>query len=94
MASEFVADRWVLEVWYPPISEQEKDDPENAFPNDYVSTCVRHISKAWGGLPEDLPTFCEWSESYFKVTTDTLDSIDGLLRVICMETIPTRLVLE
>lgn len=84
----------MLTAEFPSLDEQERDDPENAFPNDYVSLVVAYVGKHWGGLPEDLPEFCEWEATTVRVTADTLNPFDGLFQMLMMKTIPVRLVLE
>ena len=94
MDSRFKSERWILTIEYPSLVDQEESDPELEFPYDYVSRVVKYVGEHWGGLPEELEKFCEWTNSTVKITADTLDPFCGLMEYILMDTIPDKLVLE
>ena len=87
----FEYDRWTLVVEFDDLTTQSERDPECAFPHDDVSRLVAEIGKRWGGLPEELPGYCRWTDTRIEITSNVFDAYYELLPWLVMHTIPVRL---
>lgn len=81
-----------LENWLLTIEFREHED--NVFPDDYVSRSVAFICEHWGLLTEDIDDLMEFNGNTFKVTTDTLDSLQEYLNWITMNLLFDSLTLK
>lgn len=86
-------DKWLLTIKFDSLEVQVDRDPELTFPNDEVSQVVGKITKWSGCLVEELPEFVEFTETFIKVTFDTLQNLDQLMTFILNETVPRTLAL-
>lgn len=84
---------WLLTISFDDLKTQFERDPELAFPNDEVSQVMGKVVQWSNCLVEELPEFTEFSETFVKVTFDTLQNLDELMNFILSETAPRSLVL-
>jgi hypothetical protein len=88
---------WKLTVRFPPLEHQVESDPENLFPNDYVSRSIGVLRKMWYMdsymYLEEFQEFVSWTEQEIIVTTGPIDSLVGFVEYLMMRTIPESICL-
>lgn len=80
--------KWLMTIVCDSLEEQDKRDPELAFPNDEISQIVGKLTSMWGGLLEEFTEDAEWDSTKITVTFDVLDHISGFTEWLLMNVIP------
>jgi hypothetical protein len=85
---------WLLTIECDSLEDQEKRNPEYAFPRDEISRIVENLMSRWGGLPEEFLEDAEWDASTIRVTFEILDHIAEFMEWLMMHIVPKSVKLK